>query len=255
MHRTHIDDAPDHRSGNAGAATSGRVMHSPRVYDALGFLMTLGREKQMRLATLEAAGVAPGQSVLDVGCGTGTLTLAARAAVGPGGRVSGIDPSREMIAFARTKAARARCDIDVRVGAVEALPFPDGTFDLVLSSLMLHHLPDDVKRTGAAEIARVLKPGGHFFAVDFGAGSPGSLHSFIGKLFGHATGHTSRAQLESAKQMLAAAGLEDIASGRLASTPLVFLRGRRGGERTAGPEPRVAIPGTAADAGSGEPPR
>lgn len=216
-----------HSSVGQTDATSGRVIHSPRFYDAMGFLMWFGREKRIRRTTIELAGIAPGQSVLDVGCGTGTLTLAAKAAAGPSGRVSGIDPAPEMVEFARRKASRAGADVDFRVGVVEALPFSDATFDVVLSSLMLHHLPEEVKHKGFAEIARVLRPGGLFFAVDLATGSPGHLHRFVGRLFGHTTGHTSHAELESAKHMLVRAGFRDVTAGRMKFEFLVFLSARR----------------------------
>jgi demethylmenaquinone methyltransferase/2-methoxy-6-polyprenyl-1,4-benzoquinol methylase/phosphoethanolamine N-methyltransferase len=116
--------------------------------------------------TLELAGLAPGDKVLDVGCGTGTLTIAAKARAGASGEVHGIDAAPEMIEVARRKAAAQDVDVDFQVGLIEDIPFPDDAFDLVLSSFMLHHLPADLKRAGFVEIHRVLKPDGRFLAVD-----------------------------------------------------------------------------------------
>lgn len=88
----------------------------------------------MRLAHVES-----GQSVLDIGCGTGSLAIAAKRRVGPSGTVHGIDASPEMIARARKKARTADVDVTFTDGVVEGLPFPDGHFDIVLSTLMLPH--------------------------------------------------------------------------------------------------------------------
>ena len=111
--------------------------------------------------------IAPGEIVLDVGCGTGAVAMAMRRRLGTSGRVYGIDPAPQMIAVARRKAKRARLAIDYQVAGVEALPFPDDTFDVVTSSLMMHHLPADLQRTGLKEMYRVLKPGGRLLVVDF----------------------------------------------------------------------------------------
>ena len=104
--------------------------------------------------------------MLDVGCGTGDLTLLAKQGVGGAGRVCGIDAAPGMIDVARRKAQRAGIEIDYRVEAIEAMTFPDQTFDVVLSSLMMHHLPDDLKPRALAEIKRVLKPGGRVLIAD-----------------------------------------------------------------------------------------
>jgi len=91
---------------------------------------------------------------------------------GPAGETCGIDPAPEMVELARRKAAQAGVTVRFEVGVIEALPYPPDHFDVVLSSLMLHHLPDELKRRGLAEIHRVLKPAGRLLAVDFGAFRP-----------------------------------------------------------------------------------
>src|SRR5262249_56703632 len=87
--------------------------------------------------------------------------------VGATGRVVGVDPGPRQIARARAKAARGSVPVDFQLGVIEQLAFPDATFDVALSTLMLHHLPEDLKRRGIAEIARVLKPGGRLIIADF----------------------------------------------------------------------------------------
>jgi ubiquinone/menaquinone biosynthesis C-methylase UbiE len=227
MDKEHGHRMHGHAVAGQSAETAGSVLHSARFYDALAWLMSMGREKQIRRETIKRAGVDRGHSVLDVGCGTGSLSLAAKAVVGSSGRVSGIDPAHEMVEAATKKASRARSDVDFRVGVVEDIPFPDARFDVVLSSLMLHHLPEGVKRQGFAEIARVLKPGGTFLAVDLSTASPGLAHRLLGRFSGHKTGYTAPAKLEAAKAMLAASGFKDITSGRMKLKFLVTLSARR----------------------------
>ena len=95
------------------------------------------------------------------------LTRLAAQAVGPEGTAVGIDPGPAMIGVARLKAARTRSRATFELGVIERLGFGDSTFDVVLSSFMLHHLPADVKRAGLGEVWRVLKPGGRLVLVDF----------------------------------------------------------------------------------------
>lgn len=154
-----------------GTASTDKVLHSARAYDLLAWVLTLGRERRFRDHLLDLAHVDTGESVLDVGCGTGALAMAARDRVGSRGEVRGVDPSPEMIARARRKATKAGVEARFETAPVQALPFPDATFDAVLSSLMLHHLGDDGRSQGTHEIARVLRPGGRFLAVDIGGGT------------------------------------------------------------------------------------
>lgn len=161
-----------HHTSGESPDTSGHVIRRARFYDLFDPVISPARR-----TLIELADPLRGEDVLDVGCGTGTLAIAIRPKVSPGG-VHGIDASPEMIEVAKQKSAKAGAEIDLRVALIEALPFPNDSFDLVTSSLMLHHLPDDLKRTGLAEIRRVLRPGGRFLAMDLAAGS----HSPIGHL-------------------------------------------------------------------------
>jgi ubiquinone/menaquinone biosynthesis C-methylase UbiE len=159
----------------------------------------------------------PGERVLDVGCGTGTLAIAAKRRVGPAGIVHGIDASPEMIARARRKTTKAGLDVIFETGVVEALSFTDASFDLVLSTLMLHHLPRPARQQGAVEMRRVLRPGGRVLAVDFGM--PGTKrHGLIGHLHRH--GHVP---LTDAVRHLEDAGMRPVESGAIGTSSLYFV--------------------------------
>jgi ubiquinone/menaquinone biosynthesis C-methylase UbiE len=144
------------------------VLHSTaKYYDLLAFALTLGRERALRERIVDLARLVSGEVVLDVGCGTGSLAIVAKRRVGDAGELHGIDAAPEMIAQATRKAAKAGLRIEFQAGRAEALPFPDARFDVVFSTLMLHHLPGPVRQSLGEEIQRVLKPGGRVIAVDF----------------------------------------------------------------------------------------
>lgn len=200
------------------AATSGIVLHRPAAYDLLLSVLTLGREQRLRARALDLAQIKPGDSVLDVGCGTGTLAIAAKTRVGPSGTVCGIDASPEMLGRAIKKAAGA--EIEFRNAAVEALPYPDRKFDLVLSTVMLHHLPAGIRPAAASEIARVLKPGGRVLAVDF-ADSPEARKGLVAHFHRH-----GRIRFEDMVAMFQNAGFAIEHSGPLGIAHLSFIRAR-----------------------------
>src|SRR5215217_8617723 len=154
-------------TSDATPATTGRVLHWAARYDLLVWLLTHGRSRLFRERLVDLAHLAVGESVLDVGCGTGSLAIAAKHHVGASGKVVGIDASPAMIARANAKARRARTDVSFEQAVAESLPFPDTQFEVVLSTLMLHHLPRKVRQRCADEIRRVLKPDGRVLVVDF----------------------------------------------------------------------------------------
>ena len=148
------------------AQTEGILIRWAPYYDFAVQLTTLGQARRLRRMTVDQALIQPGDHVLDVGCGTGEVTLLAKQRAKQG-KVYGIDPAPEMIGVARKKAARKQLDIDFRMGVLESLPFPDASMDVVTSSLMMHHLPGALQVRGLAEIYRVLKPGGRLLIADF----------------------------------------------------------------------------------------
>ena len=203
--------------------TAGRTIRSwARFYDAASWLLSFGRAPAIKKMIVEMAAAAPGESVLDVGCGTGTLAIALKAEAGGSGEVKGIDASPEMIEQARRKAARAGVDAGFEVALIEEMPFTDARFDLVVSSFMLHHLPEDVKRKGLAEIRRVLKPGGRFLAVDFGQTGT-SVMGHLMSMLGHGHGHAS---MEALAPAMETAGFTDVEAGVTKYRAVAFLRGQ-----------------------------
>lgn len=150
----------------------GIVIHSAAEYDRRFTVRSRGREGAFRRELLELARLAPGESVLDVGCGTGTLALAAKRRVGSEGMVRAIDPSPEMIARARSKARRSGLDIAFEEAVAQTLPVEDDTFDVVLAVLTLHQLPQGDHDRTLREIERVLRPGGRLFVADLDMRAP-----------------------------------------------------------------------------------
>ena len=200
--------------------THGRPIHWARFYDPMTQILTFGRERQFRRRMIRLARIKAGDRVLDIGCGTGSLSLAAGEAAGPSGVVYGIDPSKEMIAVARRKAERRRSDVRFESGAAEKLRFGDGDFDIVISSLVLHHLPPDVKAQAFAEFRRVLVPGGRFFALDL----RGRHHGFLGHLFAL---HSHAGAADETSDLLAKAGFAGVESGPAGFRGLMYWRGAK----------------------------
>ena len=198
--------------------TKGRVIRWAAGYDLLVRLFFLGRERSFRDRLVRLARLEPGESVLDIGCGTGSLAIAAKHRVGPAGTVCGIDASPEMIGRARRKARKAQVDICFADAVAERMPFPDGHFDVVLSTMMLHHLPGAARKQCLRDTARVLKPGGRVLIVDFG-GKPkvGLLKHF------HRHG---RVALPEIVALLREAGLQIEESGALDKRGLNFVLAR-----------------------------
>ena len=146
--------------------TNGQVIRTPRLYEAIVWAITRGKEGAFRRFCAELAELKPGEAVLDVGCGVGTMALAAKEYVGAAGRVVGIEPSREMVVYAREKAKRRKAAVVFRQGVIEQLDFAEQSFDAILCLIVMHHMPDEAKIQGIQEMARVLKPGGRLVVVD-----------------------------------------------------------------------------------------
>jgi ubiquinone/menaquinone biosynthesis C-methylase UbiE len=135
-------------------------------YDSYMNKITLGRERALRDLTVTMSGVKPGDSVLEIGCGTGSLTLAAKRRAGSSGRVVGIDVIPGMVEYSRNKAAQIGEEVTFQTGNINEIPFPADQFDVVMCSFMIFHMSEAVRRKGIAEIFRVLKPQGRLLILD-----------------------------------------------------------------------------------------
>ena len=136
-----------------------------RFYDPVVAFTT--RESTFKRRLIEQAAPAPGERILDLGCGTGTLALRIKERQ-PESELSGLDADPEMLARARAKAEASGLEIHFDEGFADRLPYEDTSFDQVVSTLFFHHLKRDLKEQTAAEICRVLRPGGRLHVADWG---------------------------------------------------------------------------------------
>lgn len=195
----------------------GAVLHSAVLYDAMVWLALRGRERQFRQRLLDLSGLRSGEAVLDVACGTGTLAILAKQTVGRSGMVCGLDASPEMLARARSKAARAAVEVRFEKAVAQALPYADSSFDLALGTMMLHHIGGAARRELAAELRRVVKPEGRVFLVDFG--KPEAKRRGFAVHFRHRHGHVA---LQEIVALLEGAGFQLTESGSVGIRNLNF---------------------------------
>jgi ubiquinone/menaquinone biosynthesis C-methylase UbiE len=151
--------------GTAGAGTLGMHVGHGRSYDVLHHLVLGSRRRRALTRLANFSGVRSGDRVLDVGCGTGTFTREMAEAAAPGGTALGVDASREAIAHARRLTHHPNCTFSE--GIAEALDATDGSYDVVVSSLMIHHLREPMRPQAIREMFRVLRPGGRVLIADF----------------------------------------------------------------------------------------
>jgi demethylmenaquinone methyltransferase/2-methoxy-6-polyprenyl-1,4-benzoquinol methylase/phosphoethanolamine N-methyltransferase len=218
------------QTSHSAPATRGHTIRRwARFYDWLVAILSLGQRDTFRASVIERADLQPGMRVLDVGCGTGTLALGLKAAVGETGQVSGIDASPEMIEVATQKARKRHSELDLRLAVAEDLPYDDASFDRVTSTLVFHHLPDDVKLTSLREIRRVLVPGGRVVVGDFAPGSGPLLHRVLSRVmehFGSSHGHSHGHALPLV-ELMQEAGFPDAALTAADNKHLEFTIGTR----------------------------
>ena len=207
--------------GSAATApeTEGLTIRWAWFYDLFLRLLFAGHVPRIMRSAVRLADLQPDEVALDVGCGTGTLAIMVAQETGRSTALFGIDPAPEMIARARQKADKANVDVTFQTGVAEALAFPDGRFDLVMNSLMMHHLPAALQSRALAEMYRVLRPGGRLLIVDFEPPKAGLQKRILTWLLGEMTA------IDNSKLLprVAAAGFSDIRSGQTDSTLAIYL--------------------------------
>jgi len=163
--------------------TRGRDLnHVAWLYDPLIEKLSFGREQRFRAKTMTLLDLFPEARVLDVGCGTGTLTLMIADALDNQGEIIGIDAAPRMIAIARKKALSSGSVAQFRVGIAEQLDFADNYFDLTVNSMFTHHIDRELKQCFFREAWRTLKPGGRLITADIDR--PTKLSAWITGWFG-----------------------------------------------------------------------
>lgn len=134
------------------------------LYDPL--LTWVMREETFKRKLVQQANIQPQMKVLDLGCGTGTLTLMLKR-THPEAQITGLDGDADVLEIARAKSHGMKIQWDE--GLASCLPYPNSTFDRVVTSLVIHHLVTADKRRAFQEVYRVLKPHGELYVLDFGA--------------------------------------------------------------------------------------
>jgi ubiquinone/menaquinone biosynthesis C-methylase UbiE len=124
-------------------------------------------EEMFKRKLVAQANIQPDMKALDLGCGTGTLTIMLKQNA-PAANITGLDGDEDVLAIAHAKASQAGTEIEWEKGYAYDLPYPDNSFDIIVSSLVFHHLTHEEKVRTFQEIYRVLRPGGTFHMVDFG---------------------------------------------------------------------------------------
>lgn len=195
-----------------------------KLYDPA--MATLFQERLYRLPLLEALNLQPGQRVLDIGCGTGTLDLLLRKHA-PQTAIIGLDIDPTVLTIAQQKASRQGASLSLSLASADTLPYAANTFDQVVSSLMLHHLTTPQKGWMLAEAYRVLRPGCRVSILDFGPPEVGWLAALL-TTFADRFEHIDDNLHGRVPKLLRQAGFGDVQVGDLAFGGLMKLyQGRK----------------------------
>lgn len=194
--------------GGPDARTPGLVLQHGAGYDAFAAVFFGGRRRHVYTRLAAVSGVKPGNRALDIGCGPGYFTRILAQAAAPGGSAVGVDASEAAVAQARKVTPLENCTFVN--GVAEDIDAPDGTYDVVVSSLMMHHLPEDLRPRVVDEMFRVLRPGGSVLIADFRPPASQLGRRIIGAITGPMMKDTAVDLIE---PMTRTAGFEQIVIG------------------------------------------
>lgn len=164
------------RNRHSHSDPQGVTVERIRRYELVSEIAFLGRRRRVYTRIVTLSGAQPGDRVLDIGCSGGYLARLLAAAVTPNGKVTGIDPASAAIDYARQRAP-GNCSF--AVGLAQDLGLPDRSFDVVTSTLAVHHIPEAERAAAFREMFRVTRPGGRLLVADFRpSGRRFTLHPF-----------------------------------------------------------------------------
>ena len=204
-------EPPHTGASDAHAETSSMLHGGGRAYDIWAAVFFGGRRRRVFSRLAAESGASAGNRVLDVGCGTGYFTRLMAQAVAPRGSAHGVDPSAEAISRAQGLTRLDHCTF--AGGVAEALDAPDGSYDVVVSSLMIHHLPETLRPRATSEMFRVLRPGGSVLVAEFRPPASRFGRRLVKQLTGHETMAENRVDLIA--PMIREAGFEQLHSGEI----------------------------------------
>lgn len=136
-----------------------------RLYDAISFIFGLGKSFKRKILTSIA--IPENVVITDIGCGTGIFLEIAKSTY-PHNRIIGIDPDKRALAIAENRLRKQGFKTELIQAFAESLPLPSNLVDICFTTLVLHHMPDNIKRKSLEEMNRVLKSGGKIVITDFG---------------------------------------------------------------------------------------
>lgn len=167
-------------------------------------------ERAVKQQLVDQARIAPGMTVVDLGCGTGTLALMIKRAQ-PSAHVVGVDVDAKILGIARAKLAAAGVDVELRQGLVQEVGLAPGSIDRVLTSLVLHHLTSEEKIAALRALHAALRPDGELHVLDFGP-AHNLLMSLVSAPFRLFDGHSRTDDNFSGRmpEIIARAGFRDV---------------------------------------------